>query len=249
MNSDIEPRVGRGIAVVGDKLNEHLYQYLTRRQWTVFKLPQNQKTYAPVNNHPDLYGCAMGNNKWVLEPNLYQALVKAYGQLDHNIFIRGHHELGSRYPTTCYYNHLVFDDVLLGNENCFDPQVIILAKESLLKTLSVKQGYIRCTTALIGKKLILTSDRGVQSVLMSQFKDYNILFVDPADILLQGFPHGFIGGCLLQAAPGEIYAYGNISKHRQFNEIERALRNESYKLIYSEDFPLEDIGSVLMLEL
>lgn len=239
----------RKVAVVGRHLNNHLYDYLKDCGWELFDLPENKITYRPVGNHPDLYGCKFELDKWVLEPTLYIALEKTYGPLNKNHFICGDKELGAAYPETCLYNHLVFDGTLMGNQNSFDPQVIILAKKSLLKTLAVKQGYIRCTTALIGKQMICTSDRGIEVALRRHKSHFDVLYIEPEGIHLDGFQHGFLGGCLLEAKDREIYAYGDISKHKQFQLFEESLKSQGMNLIYAQSFSLEDIGSVLLLEI
>lgn len=237
------------IFVISNQSSEHFKDTLKALGYHFIGLPKNEKTYRPVNDHPDLYGTPFPNDVMLLEPQLYEHLHLQGIKLDPKRYIRGEKAIGARYPETCFYNYLVFSNVLIGNETYCIPQVIKLAKKSGLKTCHVKQAYVRCTTCFIGEKYLLTSDKGIFNQVNKMFEKSleSSLWVDPSDIVLSGFPNGFIGGSLVRLRSDLYYFNGALSEHRQSNEIKNLMKLGGVDWIENPKIPLTDMGSALKI--
>jgi hypothetical protein len=90
----------------------------------------------------------------------------------------------------------------------------------------------------------ITSDHGIYAILNAMKCD--ILYVDPADILLPGFPHGFFGGaCGIHE--NKVYITGSLKKYKHGEMVKEYLLSNNYEIIELYDGPLFDCGSILIL--
>ena len=72
-----------------------------------------------------------------------------------------------------------------------------------LTPVHVDQGYCRCNLLPLKDDCFITSDEGIYKVSRDSISETPSrrsiseihLNVSPQDILLEGFPHGFFGGC------------------------------------------------------
>jgi len=72
-----------------------------------------------------------------------------------------------------------------------------------------------------------------------------VLLVDQGHVLLEGHDYGFLGGCSA-CFTDTIVFHGDLSKHPDFLRIASFIEEANMKLVYFEDFPLTDIGSILI---
>lgn len=237
------------IFIIGKNSSEHFKQTLRQLGYAYTVLPSNQKTYEPVNDHPDLYGTPFPNELVLLEPTLYEKLISEGVKLDPKRHIKGEKPLGEKYPETCIYNYLAFSGLLIGNKSYCIPQVIMVTKKSLLEVCHVNQAYVRCTTFAIGERHMITSDEGIYKVLKRCLADKNVslLYVDPKSICLEGFKHGFFGGCAVALEPALFYFNGNLEAHPQSAQITAFLKAAGVNWIHNPNMPLTDMGSALKL--
>src|SRR3712207_6103016 len=129
--------------------------------------------------------------------------------------------------------------------NYTDKNLLSLIKLSNKKLINTKQGYTKCSTAIVNDSAIITSDKNIAKSL--QKENIDILLLPPGDIILPGLNYGFIGGACglieknILAFYGslECYAYGKevlsfLKKHK----VEPIFLSEG-KLIRSEEHTSE----------
>jgi len=219
-------------------------------------------TYPTISGHPDTFFCQAPGRLFVA-PNLPQ---RYFDQLnEHRIdFITGELPVGPEYPTSACYNAVATENCLIHNFRITDP-VITHALESL-EQVHVEQGYCRCNLLPLRDGHFITSDKGIYMVPGSRFQvpgskiielpnsKFNIqnstfpevLYVSPESILLEGFPHGFFGGCC-GIWDNKVFVNGSLSLHPDGEKIREFLVSLGYEIVELNEGPLTDVGSIFFI--
>ena len=197
-------------------------------------------TYDAVCGHPDLFFCQF-QQLLVVAPNLpesYFSLLKKWGQL----YKKGDLPVGKAYPQTARYNAVVTDKFLIYNAKYAD----IALREAFVKKefIHVNQGYTRCNLLALSNDLFITSDKGIFKQL--QKRKLDVHYFSPRGILLPGFEHGFLGGCL-GVHENRIFVTGSLSRFPEGQKLTALLRNRNYEIVELYDGPLVDGGSLFFL--
>ena len=202
--------------------------------------PTSGITYDAVSGHPDLFFCKHGH-QLITAPNLpesYFTLLKNW-----NIpFVKGQRPVGKTYPQTARYNAVVTDNYLIHNTKYSD----VSLKEVFVKNefIHVNQGYTRCNLLALNDDLFITSDKGIFSQL--QKRDLDVHYFSPEGIILPGFEHGFLGGCL-GIIGNRIFVVGSLSRFPEGGKLNALLRSRNYEIVELYDGPLVDGGSLFFL--
>ena len=133
---------------------------------------------------------------------------------------------------------------LIHNTNHTDPVILSRANELGLEPIHVKQGYTKCNLVIIDENAAITSDMG----LAVSPKKYNIdlLLISEGHVNLTGFSYGFLGGASGRVGD-EIISNGNLAVHPDFERIKEFIHQRGLQVTYFEEYPLEDIGSIIQL--
>jgi hypothetical protein len=120
-----------------------------------------------------------------------------------------------------------------------------------LQPVQVDQGYCRCNLLPLKDDHFITSDKGIYRVLSgwspgSSGLHPNLIHVSPVDILLEGFPHGFFGGCC-GVWEDKVFVNGGLSFYKDGAKVRDYLGKSGYKIIELFDGPLMDCGSILFV--
>jgi hypothetical protein len=205
-------------------------------------------TYPAISGHPDIFFCQAPGHL-IVAPNLpekYFELLKLNG-VD---FILGEMPVGPEYPASSRYNAVATDKLLIHNFRQTDFMITRTLDE--LHPVHVDQGYCRCNLLPLKDGHFITSDEGIFKVLMrchlpSDFGmrcHLNVLFVSPSGIKLEGFPHGFFGGCC-GVMEDRVFINGSLEHYPEGEKVRKFLTDLEYKIIELSDGPLVDVGSIL----
>jgi len=197
-------------------------------------------TYDAVSGHPDLFFCQY-QQQIVVAPNVPEQYLTMLQ--DHDIsFVKGKLPVGKSYPQTSLYNAVVTDNFLIHNAKHTD----LSLKETFAKKefIHVNQGYTRCNLLVLNDELFITSDNGIFNQL--QKRHLNVHYFSPGDILLPGFEHGFLGGCL-GVFENLIFVAGSLSRFPEGKKLSTMLESRHYEIIELYDGPLYDGGSLFFL--
>jgi hypothetical protein len=107
----------------------------------------------------------------------------------------------------------------------------------------VKQGYTKCSTAVIDKDSFITGDHAIYKDLIN--RNYNALMVTNKGISLNGFNNGFIGGCCGKIDKNLLAFTGRIENHVDYNNIRAFCNNLGVDIISLSDKELYDYGGLL----
>lgn len=149
------------------------------------------------------------------------------------------------YPHNIYYNHIVMDNFLICNTKFTDKYVYDYCCLNDFKIINVKQGYTKCSTAIVNNNAIITADISIYNSCKSYF---DVLKIDSGFISLYGYDYGFIGGCCGKLDKDVLAFTGKISEHKNYNDIKAFLNNHSVNILELSNKPLVDIGSIIPIK-
>ncbi len=194
--------------------------------------------YPAISNHPDIFFCTVGE-ELLVAPNLPKSFKNFLRENEIN-FGEGKKPLGQKYPATAIYNAVVTQNYLIANTKVVDE--IILGLSTDKKIIHVNQAYTRCNLLPLSGEKFITSDKGIFKVLENEKMD--VLYVNPAGIVLEGFKNGFFGGCC-GVLENKVFIAGSLSSLAEGEKVREYLND--FDIIELYGGPLLDVGSVLFL--
>lgn len=155
-------------------------------------------------------------------------------------------DAGCKYPHNILLNFLYMNNTLYGKTDYADNSVLEYCKKNKIKLVDVKQGYCKCSTAVLSETAAITSDKTISKALKGNGAE--VLEISSGNILLDGCEYGFIGG-----AGGKINAdtyvfFGNIRKHPDYQKIKNFFDLHNIKIIsLCSNAALTDIGGIVKI--
>ncbi len=215
-------------------------------------------TYPAISGHPDIFFCQSPEHL-IVAPNL----PKRYFDIleEHQIdYITGEFPVGPEYPASARYNAVATSKYLIHNFRHTDFMITRTLED--LDPVHVDQGYCRCNLLPLKDDHFITSDQSIYKVQSSMLKvqssktnphsTFNIqpstlLYVSTEDILLEGFPHGFFGGCC-GVFEDKVFINGSLRFYKDGEKVREFLNNLNYKILELNNGPLVDIGSIFYIQ-
>ncbi|GAU77154.1 conserved protein [Fusibacter sp. 3D3] len=209
------------------------------------EMPEIQTVLYPLRRHADM-GIHMTPKGLVIEPSIFDAMnhkLLSIGVCASQIY-KGEAELSPQYPKDIAYNCLAIGNYFFYHAQA-DPKIIALYKASGFSMISVKQGYVKCSTLGVGQNAVITEDLN----LYRAFTAANIetLLIPKGDILLEGFEYGFIGG-----TGGfynkSLFLNGSLKHHSNQLEILNFIKEQGTDIIELHEEQLNDCGSIFIFD-
>ncbi len=195
---------------------------------------------TPEQFHADLQIIHLGEDLFVCSPTVFDyynnTLIGAR-------LIMGDKSCNYSYPDNVLYNAAIVGNKMFGKLSCLDRKVLECAKENGLDLVNVKQGYTKCSTAIISENAVITSDHGLAELYRNN--NIDVLLISDGNINLPGYNYGFIGGCCTKISNDVLWFTGNISAHPDYTQILNFCKKYGCDLCFDENNPLTDIGSII----
>lgn len=196
---------------------------------------------GPVGSHADML-CFHGGGDLMIAARGESALCAEFRKYGFRV-TESLNRVWSPYP-----NEVGLNAAKIGGRLIADPRFLdgaVLSACGMVRVLSVRQGYARCSTAVVDENSIITADPGIAEAARSDGMD--VLKIRPAGIALPGFEYGFIGGTCGKIGKNRIAFAGRIQDHRDYAEIKAFLDGRGIGIVPLSDGPLTDIGGILPL--
>lgn len=206
----------------------------------LIELETSDITYDAISGHPDIFFHQMGNSLFYA-PNLPEKFKQMLVKEGIHVVI-GEQNVGPKYPTSSAYCAVSTPGLLIHNFRNTDTSLTSAAEDADL--IHVDQGYTRCNLLALDDDHFITSDNGIQRVLHRFDKD--CLYVDPAGIKLEGFDHGFFGGCC-GILDKEVFILGALHSIPDGDAVRSYLGKNGYTITELFDGPFLDGGSIIFL--
>ncbi len=201
------------------------------------------KFNTPEQRHIDMQLLMIENNIFLLRECI--SLRKNLENIGYNIILCENNIKG-KYPDCVALNCLYLGGKLYGREDVIDISVKNYCKKNSIEIVNVKQGYTRCSTAVICKNSAITADNTIYNALTKSGVD--VLKIESGNIRLDGYDYGFIGGACTMLDKDTLAFFGDIKTHPNFREIEKFCIIHNVKIInLIENAPLIDIGGALRI--
>lgn len=234
-----EPDVHEKPLIITDKRTPLPVKNALRNLGRIVLLRTVNAVYKSISGHPDIFICT-GPEAVVLAPGLPEEIKNALSQHDIPV-IRGSADPGKTYPASARYNAVITPEYIIHNRKITDPIINETFKER--KQLHVNQGYTRCNLLALDNDRYITSDRGIEKVLLLEGK--SVLYADPVPVRLHGQKHGFFPGCC-GILDDRVYIAGSLKFHPQGGEISAFIQSAGYSVRELYDGPLTDVGGIFI---
>ena len=142
-------------------------------------------------------------------------------------------------------NCVVLNDKLICNTKTIADEVLQMAIKDNLKIINVNQGYTKCSTCIVNKNAIITSDK---SIYKSCRNEMDVLLIRQGYIELSGTDYGFIGGSSFKYNRNTLVLIGNIKLHPDYESIKSFVENHNVELLSLTEKTMIDIGSIIPID-
>lgn len=205
--------------------------------------PPSEKLYEAVCGHPDMLLHIM-DNKIIVHKDIPKDFLELISSLGLDI-VYSHSSIVSTYPKDIILNAVSVSNLFLHYTDYSDKNLINLAINSGKRVIRVKQGYTKCSTALVNDRAIITSDKGIATA----FKDetFDVLLLPPGDIDLPGLDYGFIGGACGLIDENILAFYGDLEYYAYGKDVLSFLKKHKVEPLFLYKGKLIDRGSILSI--
>ena len=220
-----------------DKLKELGYKLI--------EIETSKDVYSEISSHTDIF-CTKIKENLVVEPTKYN-LIKSKVEKEINI-IKGSSKVESKYPNDIKYNVCVLGKNAIHNFQYTDKKIKEILQKENFDLINVKQGYTKCSIAVIDENSIITSDRGIYEELRN--KNFNILFIEnKLNIKLLNnnqisLMDGFIGGAISRIE-NNIFISGDLRKIDNDNKIRNFIKERNLNIISFDNLEVIDYGGII----
>lgn len=215
---------------------------LEKLGYDILFCPPSNILYDAVSGHPDMLLHFINKNTILLHKTMENSFVNKLKALNYNILF-SEKELQSCYPNDIILNALNLGNVLVHNLKHTDNT--LLNHFEHLNKIHVKQGYTKCSTAIVNDHAIITSDTGIAKALYKL--NFDILLIPPGDILLPGLDYGFIGGCCGLLEPNLLAFFGNLKFYKNGDIVLDFLKKHKVTPVFLSKNKLVDRGTLFSL--
>ena len=206
----------------------------------VLWIPDNPCLDDRVAGHADLSVFIHKNNAVVSEAEEFDCLVNL-------LTIKGiktdrSQKQGAVYPADAGLCVSVVGNTWIFNPKTTDPAIQRLAGNSKINTA---QGYTRCSICPVSDTALITSDQDI--AVKARHAGLDVLSISPGNIVLPGYPYGFIGGASIRIDPATIAFTGTLKDHPDRERMKAFLAKYGQTALYLTDRPVFDIGGAAAL--
>ena len=195
------------------------------------------------SNHPDMHLHHLGGKR-VLLYREDEYLVNELTQRGFEVLYAAEEKCG-KYPKSAALNACRIGNILLCSEKALDQNLRLYAEQSGIEIVPCRQGYARCSTAVVSENAVITSDPSVVKALKGRVE---VLEISKGQIRLGSGFDGFIGGCCSMIDKNTLAFFGDVTRHSDYINIKSFLENHSVSALAIGDGPLTDVGTFVPLK-
>ncbi len=206
----------------------------------VINIPSWGKLPLPISSHPDILFYPLSEGKVLMGREYYRTNKPFFDDIGAD-FVMCDKTPSGRYPYDVLFDALGVRDTLYGKEGFVSDELL----KSFAKFVPVKQGYTRCSVAMLSDSCAVTADRGISAALKKD--GISVLDIRPGHIRLDGYDSGFIGGAGGRLRDGLYCFFGSLTSHPDGEAIIQFASEHKIKAVSLSDEPLSDNGGLLVI--
>ena len=198
----------------------------------------------PISYHPDIVMHPINYNTLIIAPNVFDYYEELFYGMDIKI-IKGDTQLAKNYPMDIAYNVGRIGNFAIHNLKYMDEKLKFYLKKEGLEFINVKQGYTKCSMAIIDENAVITADYPIYEKLKKI--GFDTLLIEPGFIQLEGYTYGFIGGTCGNLSKEEMVFSGKFIDHPDKAKILSFLKKYNKKILWLSNTKVQDIGTIISL--
>lgn len=232
------------VVIVDGRIYDSSYEVFNKMNIKVIPTIACKEVQEPISYHPDIVLHPINHNTLIVAPNVFEYYFDNLSKLGIKI-IPGEKKLDKEYPGDIAYNVGRIHNFAIHNFKYTDEKLKYYLKKENVEFINVKQGYSKCSIAIVDKKAIITSDYPIYEKLIALGID--VLLIKPGYIRLDGYDYGFIGGTCGNLSKSNIVFSGKFSKHPDEEKITKFLKKYNKKVVWLRDEEALDVGTIISL--
>ncbi|QGU94959.1 hypothetical protein GOM49_07520 [Clostridium bovifaecis] len=227
--------------IVDYRITDEEISNLLKFRYEILACPPCESLYAAVCGHPDMLLHIIDNASIMVHKDMPKEFIEVLKKSNINVFL-SNSSLSSFYPYDIILNAVSISNLFVHYIDYTDENLLdIMSKTKNL--IKVKQGYTKCSTAIVNAKAVITSDIGIAKALNKE--NIDILLLPPGDIELPGLNYGFIGGTCGLIEEKTMAFYGNLDCYTYGKDVINFLKKHKVEPFYLRKGKLIDRGSIL----
>ncbi len=227
-------------ALVDPRLPAVCEKALARLGLAVRRLPSYDGLPRPLSGHPDLLTAKLPDGSLLLSRDYYEKNEAFFCGLGVPLILT-EERLSPVYPGDVLFDALAAGDTLYGREGAVSKTLLA----AYPRFTPVKQGYARCSVAMLTDGAAVTADLGLAEALRRD--GIEVLTVRAGHIALPGYDYGFIGGAGGRLSEGVYAFFGDLLSHPDGEAILRFAEKQKISAVSLSDGPMGDHGGILLL--
>lgn len=226
--------------IVDYRIDEKEKNVLIENGYKVLTIPRCESVYNAISGHPDIQLCMINSSTFIVHKNMPCEFTIKLKKLGLNI-IKSKNNIENKYPYDIILNAVNLKDFFIHNVRYTDDNLYNEIRDKCI--IDTKQGYTKCSTAVISSSAIITNDIGISQVAIKNGID--TLLLPKGDIELSDFDYGFIGGTCGLLDNNIIAFYGNLKYYKYGSEVLSFIKKYNLTPLYLRNGKLIDRGSIL----
>lgn len=241
MNPYIPNKTPRYV-IIDYRARDEIIDYLKKLNIEPIKTIKCDDLQEPVSGHPDMVLHPIDFETFVVAPNVYDYYRNVLEDKRIKV-IKGGKTLSRNYPEDIAYNVARIGRYAVHNTKHTDQVLKYYLEEADIEFIHVNQGYTKCSTAAVNDTKALTSD----ILIHEKLKSYNIdcMHINPEVVLLEGYNHGFIGGCAGLINEKTFLSTGKILDNNILYTLKDFIQSAGYIYDEASSRQIIDLGSLI----
>lgn len=227
------------VVFVDYRISDEERENLIKSGYDALTIPPNHNLYEAISGHPDILLHMADGNTIIVNKDMNIEFIDLLKKRGIRVLL-SEKALQSSYPFNIALNALNLNHIFVHSLKYTDETLLEMVKHK--KMINVKQGYTKCSTAVVSGTAVMTSDRGIAKALNEEGID--VLLLPPGDILLPSLDYGFIGGCCGLLEERLLAFYGNLHNYAYGKEVMKFLKKHKVEPMFLSEGKLIDRGSI-----
>ena len=228
------------LAIIDSRSSEQAINNLKKYVTDVYMFQSDGITENSISGHPDIF-IYQDQDHLIVSPNAPVDLFK-FLDINNIAYLKGKKDIGNKLANSVQYNCLSTPQFLFHKSGYTDSAILDINKHK--EFVQLPQAYTRCSLVHLCEESYLTSDRGIEKVLLK--RGLSCFYFNPEEIIIRDHDNGFIGGTA-GIWVKKIFFNGNIELHSDGQRLKEYLLNLDFDIIYLSDEFLYDGGCILFV--
>ncbi len=227
-------------AIIDSRSSKKAISKLKEYVTDVCTFQTNGITGNSISGHPDIF-LYQDKDQLVVAPNAPAEILEFLDS--HNIsYAKGRSEVGGEFYNSVQYNCLSTSDFFFHKSGYTDTVILEINKDK--EFIHLPQAYTRCSLVHLCENNYVTSDRGIEKVLLQ--KGLSCFYFNPEEITIRDHNNGFIGGTI-GIWGKKIFFNGNLELHADGHRLKDRLFNLNFDIVNLSNEFLYDGGCIFFV--